>query len=38
MRNVLPQFLAISDQEQILAKFIREKIDIERAEGLALAA
>lgn len=38
MRNVLPQFLAVSDQEQILAKFIREKIDIERAEGFMLAA
>jgi hypothetical protein len=38
MRNVLPQFLAVSDQEQILAKFIREKIDTERAEGFMLAA
>lgn len=38
MKNVMPQFLAVSDQEQIIAKFIRERIDIERAEGLALMA
>jgi DDE superfamily endonuclease len=38
MRNVMPEFLAVSDQEQILAQFIREKIDVERAEGLALVA
>jgi hypothetical protein len=38
MRNVLPQFLGVSDQDQILAQFIRDKIDIERAEGLALVA
>jgi hypothetical protein len=38
MRNVMPEFLAVSDQEQILAQFIRERIDAERAEGLALVA
>jgi hypothetical protein len=38
MRNTLPLFLADSDREQNLAKFIREKIDIDRAEGLALVA
>jgi len=38
MRNVVPEFLAVSDEEQILAKFIRERIDVERAEGLALVA
>ncbi|MBN1600077.1 MAG: hypothetical protein JW915_00645 [Chitinispirillaceae bacterium] len=36
MRNVMPEFLAVSDQEQILAQFIKERIDIERVEGLAL--
>ena len=38
MRNVLPEFLGVSDNEQILAKFIRDKIDIERAEGIQLVA
>jgi len=38
MRNVLPDFLGVSDKKQILAQFIREKIDVERAEGLALIA
>lgn len=38
MKNIMPEFLAVSDREQILAQFIREKIDIERSEGLALVA
>ena len=38
MRNVLPEFLGVSDNKQILAQFIRERIDVERAEGLALVA
>ena len=38
MRNALPEFLGVSDKEQILAQFIREKIDVERSEGLALVA
>jgi hypothetical protein len=38
MRNVMPEFLAVSDREQILAQFIKDKIDVERSEGLALAA
>ena len=38
MRNVMPEFLAGSDKDQILAQFIRERIDVERAEGLALVA
>lgn len=38
MRNVLPEFLGVSDKEQILAQFIKEKIDVERSEGLALVA
>jgi hypothetical protein len=38
MRNVLPLFLGVSDNEQILAQFIREKIDVERAEACKLVA
>ena len=38
LRNVMPEFLAVSDEDQILAQFIRDKIDTERAEGLALVA
>lgn len=38
MRNVLPEFLGVSDNNQILAQFIKDKIDLERAEGLALVA
>jgi len=38
MRNVMPEFLGVPQDEQILAQFIRERIDIERSEGLALAA
>lgn len=38
MRNAIPAFLAVSDQKQILAQFIKERIDVERAEGLSLVA
>ena len=38
MRNVLPEFLGVTDREQILAQFIRERIDVERSERLALVA
>jgi len=38
MSNVMPAFLAVSEDEQILAKFIRERINITRSEGVALAA
>ena len=38
MRNVMPEFLAVSDPNQTLAKFITERIDISRSEGLALVA
>lgn len=38
LRNTMPQFLAVSDQEQILAQFIRDRIDVQRAEGLSLVA
>ncbi len=38
MRNVMPEFLGVADQEQILAQFIRDKIDVDRSEGMAMVA
>lgn len=38
LRNTLPEFLADSPQRSILAKFITERIDLERAEGVRLVA
>jgi hypothetical protein len=38
MRHTLPVFLADSHSDHPLAKFIRERIDLTRHEGLALAA
>jgi hypothetical protein len=38
MRNTLPQFLADTAKTAILAKFIRKRIDLARAEGLKLAS
>ena len=38
MRNTLPQFLADTAKNAILAKFIRKRIDLARAEGLKLAS
>ena len=38
LRHGLPLFLADSPQDHPLAKFIREKIDLSRHEGLSLAA
>lgn len=38
LRNALPQFLADSVKTAILAKFIRKRIDLGRAEGLKLAS
>lgn len=38
MRNTLPQFLADTARNAILAKFIRERIDPGRAEGLRLVS
>jgi hypothetical protein len=38
LRNTLPEFIADSKKEAILAKFIREKIDFSRAEGIKLVA
>lgn len=37
MRNQLPEFLADSPQTTILTKFIRQRIDLSRSEGLRLA-
>jgi DDE superfamily endonuclease len=38
LRHSLPLFLADSDKDHTLAKFIRHYIDLDRAEGLRLAA
>jgi len=38
MRNALPEFLADSPKTNILVKFIRGKIDVDRAEGLRLVS
>ena len=38
MRNTLPAFLADSPKNSILTKFLRERIDLSRSEGLRLAA
>ena len=38
LRNALPEFLADAAESNILAKFIRKRIDPERAEGLRLAS
>jgi len=38
MRHSLPEFLADSPSDHPLAKFIRDRIDLSRHEGIALAA
>jgi len=38
LRNTLPEFLAAAAQTSILVKFIRDRIDLSRAEGINLAA
>jgi hypothetical protein len=38
LRNVLPEFLGVSDPNQILVEFIRKNIDLQRSEGFLLAA
>lgn len=38
LRNTLPDFLADDKNPPILTKFLREKIDIERSEGIRLIA
>ena len=38
LRNTLPEFLCDSDKDQIFTKFLHERIDLSRAEGIGLAA
>jgi len=38
MRNTLPEFLASAAKTAILVKFIRDRLDLSRAEGTSLAA
>jgi hypothetical protein len=38
LRHSLPEFLAADDNTSALAKFINERLDLDRAEGLRLAA
>ena len=38
LRNSLPEFLATAAKTSILVKFIRDRLDLSRAEGISLAA
>jgi hypothetical protein len=38
MRNTLPEFIADSSESNTLAKFLSERIDVSRAEGLRMLA
>lgn len=38
LRNTLPEFLAVASKTSILVKFIRERLDLSRSEGMDLAA
>ena len=38
LRNTLPEFLATAAKTLILAKFLRDRLDLSRAEGTSLAA
>ena len=38
LRNTLPEFLAAAAKTSILAKFIRDRLDLSRTEGTSLAA
>jgi len=38
LRNTLPEFLADDEKASILTKFLRERIDLERTEGIRLIA
>lgn len=38
LRHSLPEFLAAGDKTSVLAKFINDRLDLGRAEGLRLAA
>jgi len=38
LRHTFPQFLATAAKTVILVKFIRDRLDLSRAEGTSLAA
>jgi hypothetical protein len=38
LRNTLPEFLATAAKTAILVKFIRERLDLSRTEGISLVA
>jgi hypothetical protein len=38
LRNTLPEFLATAAKTSILVKFIRDRLDLSRTEGISLAA
>jgi len=38
LRNTLPEFLATAAKPSILVKFIRDRLDLSRSEGITLAA
>jgi len=38
LRNALPEFLADTDEASIFTKFLRDRIDVGRAEGMRLVA
>ena len=38
MRNTLPELLVNSSEDSILVNFVRQKIDLDRQEGLRLIA
>ena len=38
LRNTLPEFLAVGAKISILVKFIRDRLDLSRSEGIDLAA
>ena len=38
LRNTLPEFLATAAKTSILAKFLRDRLDLSRAEGTSMLA
>jgi len=38
LRNTLPEFLAGCDEDQIFKKYLHERIDLSRTEGIGLVA
>ena len=38
LRNTFPEFLATASKTAILVKFLRDRLDLSRAEGTSLAA